>query len=274
MKYRLSLGDTVRHIKHITHYKIMCLMWRIVTKYSGRDLPRDRRKIMKNTMNISAKIQKALHDNNGFTSRKLTAEQLDNSLDNLHTWNNLMDELRKAAYAVYEYCENNDLKAEDTCVNKDAVYAPLKAILAEVGEVKGYKLHANEALVINIIKYSGKSGTKRSPELQLCMSKLSNRKSELRQYEKLNGVNPESIEALNEQIADLEDEKKKLEDTYGNKVKDPTRVSLNSFKVEVEHRLARAIDGQLIKTNEQLDAEEQARKDAKKADKKSKKSAK
>ena len=227
---------------------------------------------MKNTMNIATTLQDCLSYNNRFANVKLSAEQL--SAENRKKWTSLVTALHEAAYGVYVFCENNDLKVEDESVNKDAVYEALRAILSELGEVKGYKIHANEALAINVIGYSGKRANSDSPALQLCLSKIRNNKTLLEKYAKLNGVQPETITKLEEEQKELEQEKQALLDSPDNRIKKPTRSTATTFRLEVEHRLARAIDDQKAKTWEQLDAEEKARKDAKKAAKKAQKQAK
>jgi hypothetical protein len=223
---------------------------------------------MKNTMNIATTLQDCLSYNNRFANAKLNADQL--SAENLKTWSTLVADLHKAAYGVYEFCENNDLKAEDESVNKDAVYSALRAILAELGEVKGYKLHANDALAINVIGYAGKRGNDDSPALQLCLSKIRNNTTLLDKYSKLNGVSEETIAAIKKDIETLEQEKAVLLAAPDNRIKKPTRTSATMFRLEVEHRLARAINDQKAKSWEQLEAEEKARKDKKKQARKDK----
>lgn len=227
---------------------------------------------MKNTMNIGTTLQDCLSYNNRFGSKRLNAEQL--GAENLKAWNMLLADLHNAAYSAYVFAENNDLKVESDAVDKTAIFTALKAIFAEIGEVKGYKLHANETIAVLMIGYAGKRGNKDSADLQFCLSKLRNRKTELEKFEQTNGVNPDTIQHLKDEIAELEAEKKTLLEAPDNRIKQPTRTPFATFRLEAEHRIARVIDGQQAKSVEELEAEDKARKDKKKADKKSKKSAK
>lgn len=228
---------------------------------------------MNNTMTVSATtLQDCLHDNNRFSNHKLTADQI--GADNLREWTKLVEDLRSASYAVFAFCENSDLSVESKSVDKTPVYNALREILSVVGEVKGHKLYANEELATLMVGYAGKEGTKRSPELQFCLSQLRNRREELKKSENVNGVNPDYIKNLEKEIAELEEKKSALEAQPDNKVSEPTRMSATTFRLKVEHRLARVIDEQKAKTWEELEAEAEARKQARKEAAKARKQAK
>lgn len=227
---------------------------------------------MKNTMNISATLQDCLSYNNRFATVKLTAEQL--GAENFKNWTALIKPLHKAAYEVYEYCENNGLKVSDPSVDKSAIYDSFRKILAEVGEVNGHKMYANESTAILLAGYAGRRANSNSPELQLCLSKKSNAEKLLKEYSKYQGVNPETIKKLEEEIAELDAEKAALLAEPDNRIKVPTRTSENAFRLEVEHLIARAIDNQNAKTWDELEAEDAARKEARRKQAKANKQAK
>lgn len=218
-------------------------------------------------------LQDCLTQNNRFANVKLNSDQLGDQ--NLKAWNALINDLHCAAYSVYAFCENNGLTVESDSVNKSDVYNAIRAILAEIGDVKEHKLYANEELATLIIGYAGKRANSDSPELQLCLSKIRNRQKELGEYENTNGVRPETILAMRKEIAKLTEEKQALLDSPDNRIKVPTRTTASAFRLEVEHRLARAINEQKAKSWEELDAEDakrkQQRKDAAKARKQAKK---
>jgi hypothetical protein len=211
-------------------------------------------------------------DNNRFATRKLNAEQI--GAENLRNWKDLINTLHKESYIVYAECENNDLSADDPSLNLTPVFSALRSILAEFGEVNGHKLFANTELATLVIGYSGKRGNLDSPALQLCNSKLGNRRRELAKFEKTNGVNPDAIKALQDEIADLEAERDDLIDSPDNRIKEPTRTTADAFRLDVEHRLARVIAEQKAKTWEQLEAEDAARKAERRAKTKAKNKAK
>ena len=217
-------------------------------------------------------LQDCLIQNNRYAGVRLNADHL--GAENLKAWNTLVNDLHSAAYSVYVTCENNGLTVESASVDKSAVYTAIRAILAEVGEVNGHKLCANEELATLIIGYAGKRANSDSPELQLCLSRLRNRMKELAEYEQTNGVNPATIQALKDEIEELSKQKKALLDSPDNRIKVATRSSANAFRLEVEHKLARAISEQKAKTWEELEAEAEAKRKERRAKTAAKKQAK
>lgn len=217
-------------------------------------------------------LQNCLTLNNRFAGARLTADQL--GAEELKEWTTLVARLHSAAYSVYALCENSNLTVESTSVDKSAVFTALREVLSAVGEVNGHKLVANEELATLIIGYAGKRGNSDSPELQLCLSKLHNRIKELAEYERTNGVKPETIQSMKDEIEALKAEKDKLLSSPDNRIKAPTRTSANAFRLEVEHRLARAITEQKAKSWAELEAEAEARRQARRAKTSAKKQAK
>ena len=110
-----------------------------------------------------------------------------------------------------------------------------------------------------MISYSGRRGNVDAPELQLCISRINNTKKDLAKLADINGVKAETIANLEKTLVELEEEKTTLLKTADMRHKQPTRTSINSFRLDVEHYFARVISGQLAKTLEELDAEEEAR---------------
>ncbi len=227
---------------------------------------------MNNNTITSTTIQDCLTNNNRYASVRLTADQL--GAECLKDWNTMLDNLHSAAYSVYVACENNNLTADSDSVNKSEVYSALRTILSVIGEVNGHKLCANEELATLIISYSGKRANSDSPELQLCLSRLRNRQRELADAEKYNGVNPDFIKMVKEEIEKLDEEKSALLAQPDNRIKKPTRTSTSAFRLEVEHRLARAISDQQAKSWEELEAEAEAKRKERRAKTAAKKQAK
>lgn len=204
-----------------------------------------------------------LVDNNRFSTRKLTADHI--GAENLRNWKDLIADLHKGAYSIYVKCENDDLTVATQNMDLTPVFEPLRAIMAELGEVNGHKMTANAEIATAIIGYSGKRANSDSPELQFCLSQISNRNTELRKLEELNGVNPDTITALKTQLEELEAQKSDLLNAPDNRIKKPTRTTAETFRLDVEHRIARAINGQLAKSWEELELEAEAKRQAKRA---------
>ena len=225
-----------------------------------------------NIKTLSETLQDCLVYNNRFANIKLSAKQLD--AKDFKAWTALINTLHKEAYSVYETCENSDLKVESTSVNKDALYVAIRNILTEIGDVNGHKLYATEEFATALVGYAGKRANSDSPALQLCLSKIRNNNNLLNQYAKLNGVNPEAIAKLEEELSVLEAEKSALLEQADNRIKAPTRTSENAFRLDVEHYLARTIAGQQAKSWEELEAEAEERRKARREATKAKKAAK
>lgn len=226
---------------------------------------------MKNTFKNST-IADCLVDNNRFATRKLTAEQL--GAEGLRSWTDAISKLHLAAYSIYAKCENDDLKTATANLDLTPLFDVIRSILEGIGDINGHKVYPTAELATLIIGYAGKRANADSPELQLCLSKIRNRKKELAEYENTNGVNPDSIKAMKDEIAVLEEIKADLLAKPDNRIKKPTRTSDAMFRLEVEHRFARIIAEQMAKSWEELEAEAEARKAERKAKAKARKAAK
>lgn len=225
---------------------------------------------MKNFTNST--IAECLVDNNRFATRKLTAEQLGAEL--FRSWKDSIANLHKVAYSIYAKCENDDIARATANLDLSPLFSSIRGILEGIGDINGHKVYPTAELATLIIGYSGKRANADSPELQLVLSKIRNRKKELAEYENTNGVNPASIQAMKDEIAELEDKKAELLDAPDNRIKKPTRTSDAMFRLEVEHRFARVIAEQKAKSWEELEAEAEARKAERKAKNKARKAAK
>lgn len=223
-------------------------------------------------MTTITNIQDVLVLNNRFANVKISAEQL--SAESFSNWRSLISDLHRAAYKVYALCENSGMKAESDTIDKTEVFDVLRYILGVIGDVNGHKLYANAEAAIAIISYAGKRANVDAPELQLCKSRIVNTRKELRLAESLNGLDPNYISNLKSNLEKLEEEKATLMATADMCHKLPTKTTDNAFRMDVEHFLARIITGQLAKTLEELDAEEAARREARKAAAKARKAAK
>ena len=202
--------------------------------------------------------------NNRFGNKKLNAKQI--GAEDLHNWNTLVGNLHKAAYEVYQLCENDKPTEEDLeGLNLDSVYNALRELYNAVGEVNGHKMYVTTKAAIHIIGKSGTgNGNEYAPALQFAMSKKSNAQNYLRNLKKINGINPEAIKEQEEIIEAAEAEISALKDTPDMWKKVSTRVRPEQFRADVERTIARAVSGQKAKSWETLEEEDKARKDAKK----------
>lgn len=202
--------------------------------------------------------------NERFGNKRLNAEQI--GAEDLHNWKTLFTNLHKAAYTVYELCENDEPTEEDLeGLDLDEVFNALRELYNAVGEVNGHKMYVTTKAAIHVIGKSGTgNGNEYAPALQFVMSKKSNAQNYLRNLKKINGVNPEAIQEQEAIIEAADEEISALKDIPDMWKKVPTRTKPDQFRADVERYIARAIKGQKAKSWETLEAEDQARKDAKK----------
>ena len=125
---------------------------------------------MEKTYNIIPNLADVLVDNNRYRNRKLSAEQI--SAESFSTWQSLVNDLHTAAYKVYYLCENNNLKAESTTVDKSEVFDAIRNILAVIGDINGHKVYATAELAILVIGYAGKRGNTAIGELAEVMDDI------------------------------------------------------------------------------------------------------
>ena len=225
---------------------------------------------------MSNTIMNALTANNRFANVKITGDQI--GVDNFETWKTMLENLHRSAYSAYVVCENSGLTAESVSIDKTAVFDAIKPILSVIGDVNGHKLYANAEMAVAMIAYSGRRANKDAGELQLINSQISNTKKAIAVYEKINvadkAFKESKLAEMNAALEKLIDEKDALLEKPDMRIKQPTRTTFNAFRLDVEHFLARTISGQLAKTLEELDAEEAARKEARKAAAKARKAKK
>lgn len=211
-----------------------------------------------------------LVDNNRFKSHKINAEQI--SAEDLRVWTALVADLHKAAYKVYEAQENH----ADTKAPKAALFANVKVILNAIGDLELTDKDGNKhkapvtiddkfsADIADLCSnYAGKIGSDKAPALQLVESRLSNARTTLNKYRKLNGVNPDTITALENEIEELTEERSTLMETADMCIDKPVMTSPNAFRKAFEHHLARTIMGQKAKSWEEYEEEKAAKKKAK-----------
>jgi hypothetical protein len=213
-----------------------------------------------------------LVENNRYATLKVTKEQVDEN--SFKAWKALVEKTHRAAYSVYAYCENNNLTAENASVDKTALFDALREILAVVGDVNGHRLYANEALALNIIGYAGRRGNNDSAALKDIIDEISIKSRRLKQEQAYPNGKEEYLASLEARIAELEEQRDALLAQPDQRIKQPTMTAKETFRGDLERRIARAIAEQQAKSLEELDAEEAARKEARKASAKARKAAK
>lgn len=234
-----------------------------------------------NTIVSKTALKDCLVYNNRFRSGNISAEQI--GAEDFATWKSLVLDLHKSAYKVYEAQENHAPVAD----LKSATIESVKTILSAIGDltltdkdgnVHGASIVIDDEFVSAIgdlcSNYAGKLGNDDAPELQLVLSKKRNAENLLKQYAKLNGVNPDTIKAIEDEIDELTARKEELLKTPDMSKKKPVIASESAFRSAFERHLARTIEGQKAQSWEEYEAAKEARRKARREATKAKKAAK
>lgn len=229
----------------------------------------------KNLTNVAtiSPLANALVYNNRFANVRLNAEQI--TAESLKNWRTIVNNLHRAAYAVYENCENNGLKVDNASIDKTAVFDALRVLLADgVGQVNEHKLYANDEIATLVIGYAGKRANKDDGAVKAITEEIAKLNKAISAVDGMAGVNPDYVTELKAQKVQKEEEKKALLKTEDMRIKQPTMTTFNAFCLDVEHALARMISGQMAKSLEELDKEEEERKAARREKAKARKAEK
>jgi len=217
---------------------------------------------MNNNMNI---IAQALVRNSTIANNKeATINGGQVGIDTYATWKTALENAHRNFYK-YE-CATIIASIDPDKSTKDAkseAFKSLQAILDLVGEVNGHALHKSEELLNNLSKYSILDRKQLTGNAEFINSQLKNLKAEFNKPN--NGASEEWIADMEKRIAAKEEELKLAKKQTDSASKFKTRAKYGTFATKMECALAQIIKGQEAKTWEELEAEEQARKDAAKA---------
>lgn len=205
----------------------------------------------------------AILNNRGFANKKINNDTV--SVD-VKKWHDVLNELLKVGYRAFANSYNG------TNADLSEVYPTFKKVLDELGTLEnGGRLRqdsdmANAIMVLSVnankIEYS--------MEVKMLLSSVSLDKRLLKDYT-LNGdmktpkggVSEETIKKIADRINDNLEEIARLKNEVENSARKlPTRISPSIFYKRVEDYLADCINEMLVKTAEEIEAEEKARKEA------------
>ena len=204
----------------------------------------------------------------------ITGDQL--GADIFASWKSAVENCRRA---FYKYEEAKHIAAglgENGTVDKDitsAAFNALQAVLDLVGEVNGHPIVKNQSLLDELAVKAVSEKEPLAGRALTIKSQLDNAKARLEALS-YNGVNPESVANVEAQIAELEEELKIAKKETGSCAPMGTRVAEGTFRKKFEKGLyALAIEKQALKSWEELEAEEEARKAERRAKTKAKRDA-
>ena len=215
---------------------------------------------MKNN-NIIPELANALALSNRM-EKKFTISGEHIGATNIPVWHNAMHKLHGEAYKIVCNAHNNDLTKVDETVDKTSLYGAIREILALIGEVNGHKLACNEHFAIIAIAECAKSYDEFHGEALTVKSQLTNVRKQIRDIEDITeGINKEYRENLFKQEERLANRLAELKAMPDMVTCEFTKVSDKAFRSAIEHALGAIINGQKMKTWEELEAEAKAKKE-------------
>lgn len=185
-------------------------------------------------------------------------------IDAYAVWKNALENAHRAFYkyecAIITASINPEKSAKDATAE---AYTALQTILDLVGEVNGHPIHKSADLLNVLSKYAMVDKKERIGNAMLIQSQIKNLRSELRNVNE--GVSEDWIAAKEQELTAKQEELRLADKQSESASKYNTRAKYGTFASKMECALGKIVKGQEAKTWEELEAEEQARKDAAKA---------
>lgn len=207
----------------------------------------------------------AIISNHDFKGRTVNGEQIDPKT--FEQWKALCDNFAHELYDIVAKAQNYTLNGEEDYTK---VFATLKPIRDMIGEVNGFTIACNLNDIIGVSPYVTKTKAEYSTEMKLARDDRAYYTKRVKTLLETHGVNPEAVKEAQDNLAKAKAKVSELELVPKSVIGKPDKKDGKAFRVEFEDFLARKIKGQMMKSYEELKAEE----DAKKAERKAKRQAK
>lgn len=215
--------------------------------------------------------------NRGFNSAKVNSKDVD--IEIVKEWHKMLDELHSIAYSEIATRFNKSLETTENTTTNVSIkfFDTMRKIYAYVGTINGATLKCDANTASVILAKSVCEKNRKSADLQYKLSQKSNSVRYLKELESANGTCEETIEKVKSDIAKLEEEIVDLKSIAFNSYKTFAKCSASAFYKSVEDYLADMIEKRLCLTEEEVKAEEEAKRIARRqrtAQKKAQKAAK
>lgn len=188
------------------------------------------------------------------------------------SWKTALENAHRDFYkyecAIITASINPEKSAKDATIQ---AFNSLQAILDLVGEINGHPIHKSADLLNVLTKYSMVDKKERIGNAMLIQSQIKNLRAELRNTN--DGMSQDWIDAKEKELNAKMEALRLADKQTDSASKYNTRAKYSVFTTKLECALAKIIKGQEAKTWEELEAEEQARKDAARARRKAKRQA-
>jgi hypothetical protein len=190
--------------------------------------------------------------NRGFSNAKINAKDIDATI--VKEWHELLDRLHSAAYTVASTSYNNAGN-----VDYSPIYNVVGKVWAYLGEVNGAKLRSDENTALVLCSKATREAVKKSANLQYVYSQKANSTRYLRTLESTLGTNPDTIAKVKKDIEEFEKQIEDLKKESGNQYKQFAKSSASAFYKAVEDYVADMLEDRLAMTEEEVQAEAEAK---------------
>ena len=203
------------------------------------------------TTNNNALINTLLA-NRGFSNARINAKDLDATI--VKEWHDLLDRLHSASYTVASTSYNTSGN-----VDYSPIYNVIGKVWAYIGEVNGGKLRSDENTALVLCSKATREAVKKSASLQYIYSQKNNSARYLRELENTNGANEKTIEKVRADIEEFNRQIEELKAESGNQYKQFAKCSPSVFYKAVEDYIADMLEDRLTMTEEEVQAEAEAK---------------
>lgn len=185
-------------------------------------------------------------------------------VDAYASWKSALENAWRDFYKYRRAMQIVEINPDKSCKDERIqAFNSLQSILDLVGEVNGHAIHKSPELLDDLSKHAMAAKKSLTGDAMRIQSELKNLKAE---FEKPNnGATEEWTKSMEEQISAKEEELKLAKKQAGSASKFDDRAKFQTFARNFETNLAKVINGQVAKSWEELEAEDQARKDAARA---------
>lgn len=223
-----------------------------------------------NNMNIIA--QALVYNKTVFHNKTATINGGQVGLDTYGTWKTAMTNAWNTFYDYEKATRSKSINADNNIEPiKDKAMESLQALLDLIGEVNGFPLRKSVEMLGNLSKYAKGERKGLAGDAEYINTQLKNLRKQFSAPH--NGASEEWIADMEKQIASKEEELALAKKQAGSADKGDKRIAFSTFAHKVETELAKIIVGQELTPREVLEAEEEARKAAKREARKAKRQA-
>lgn len=190
--------------------------------------------------------------NRGFSNARINSTMVD--AETVKAWHGLLDNLHSASYHVAATSYNTEGE-----VDYSPIYNAISKVWTYIGSVNGGKLRSDSNTALVLVSKATREAVKKSADLQYVYSQRSNSVRYLRELENTNGASADTIAKIHKDIEAFDVKIAELKAESGNQYKQFAKSSASAFYKAVEDYIADMLEVRLCMTEEEVQAEAEAK---------------